>query len=73
MTSQEVDERTRQFIDSHRVARLATVDASGQPTVVPTFSGHRRLFRGLVAAGLHSGARLGEDAMPASMRERSIS
>ena len=35
MTSQEFDERTRQFIDSHRVARLATVDASGQPTVVP--------------------------------------
>jgi PPOX class probable F420-dependent enzyme len=35
LTSQEADERTRQFIDSHRVARLATVDASGHPTVVP--------------------------------------
>jgi PPOX class probable F420-dependent enzyme len=35
LTSQETDERTREFIDSHRVARLATVDASGQPTVVP--------------------------------------
>jgi len=35
LTSQEADERTRQFIDSHRVARLATVDASGRPMVVP--------------------------------------
>jgi PPOX class probable F420-dependent enzyme len=35
MTSQEADARTREFIDSHRVARLATVDDAGRPTVVP--------------------------------------
>ena len=42
--SQDVDEPTRAFIDSHRVARLATVDATGQPTVVPicyAFDGKR--------------------------------
>ncbi len=41
---QEVDEPTHKFIDSHRVARLATADASGQPTVVPicyAFDGKR--------------------------------
>jgi PPOX class probable F420-dependent enzyme len=31
----EVDERVAQFIKSHRVARLATTDASGRPAVVP--------------------------------------
>jgi PPOX class probable F420-dependent enzyme len=30
-----IDEPTRKFIHSHRVARLATVDAAGQPAVVP--------------------------------------
>ncbi|MGH9462064.1 MAG: TIGR03668 family PPOX class F420-dependent oxidoreductase [Vicinamibacteria bacterium] len=41
-----IDPRTREFIDSHRVARLATVDAAGQPTVVPicyAFDGERFL------------------------------
>ena len=40
----KIDEPTRKFIDSHRVARLATADASGQPTVVPicyVFDGKR--------------------------------
>ena len=31
----QIDERTREFIHSHRVARLATVDADGHPTVIP--------------------------------------
>jgi len=31
----ELSEGERQFIQAHRVARLATVDASGQPFVVP--------------------------------------
>ena len=33
--TREIDEQTRKFIHSHRVARLATADADGQPTVVP--------------------------------------
>ena len=40
----DVDNRTREFIDSHRVARLATVDGSGRPTVLPicyAFDGKR--------------------------------
>jgi len=39
-----LDERTRKFIHSHRVARLATVDADGQPAVIPicyVFEGKR--------------------------------
>ena len=31
----EIDDRTREFIREHRVARLATADASVQPAVVP--------------------------------------
>jgi len=31
----ELDEKTRRFIDGHRVARLATVDRNGAPLVVP--------------------------------------
>ena len=31
----EIDDTTREFIRSHRVARLATADAGGQPVVVP--------------------------------------
>ena len=30
-----VDDHIRQFIDSHRVARFATVDVSGGPLIVP--------------------------------------
>ena len=40
----QIDERTRKFIHSHRVARLATVDAKGQPAVIPicyVFEGKR--------------------------------
>jgi nitroimidazol reductase NimA-like FMN-containing flavoprotein (pyridoxamine 5'-phosphate oxidase superfamily) len=31
----EIEERVLQFINSHRVARLATVDAAGRPSVIP--------------------------------------
>jgi len=31
----EIEERIVQFINSHRVARLATADAAGRPAVVP--------------------------------------
>ena len=31
----EIEERIVQFINSHRVARLATADAEGRPAVVP--------------------------------------
>jgi len=31
----EIDDRIRQFIDSHRIAHLATADASMDPHVVP--------------------------------------
>ena len=31
----DIDHSTQEFIREHRVARLATSDASGQPTVVP--------------------------------------
>src|SRR5690242_4282105 len=31
----EIEERIVQFINSHRVARLATADAAGRPSVVP--------------------------------------
>jgi PPOX class probable F420-dependent enzyme len=31
----DIDERIGQFIDSHRVAHLATADASGEPLIVP--------------------------------------
>ena len=31
----EIEERIVQFINSHRVARLATADATGRPSVVP--------------------------------------
>jgi nitroimidazol reductase NimA-like FMN-containing flavoprotein (pyridoxamine 5'-phosphate oxidase superfamily) len=31
----EIEERVVQFINSHRVARLATADAAGHPAVVP--------------------------------------
>jgi PPOX class probable F420-dependent enzyme len=31
----EIDAPVRRFIDAHRVARLATVDATGHPFVVP--------------------------------------
>ena len=31
----DIDERIGQFIDSHRVAHLATTDASGEPLIVP--------------------------------------
>ena len=31
----EIDDTTREFIRDHRVARFATVDAAGQPAVVP--------------------------------------
>jgi len=31
----EIEERIVQFINSHRVARLATADAAGHPAVVP--------------------------------------
>jgi PPOX class probable F420-dependent enzyme len=31
----ELDEETRKFISGHRVARLATADAEGRPTVIP--------------------------------------
>lgn len=31
----EIDERTEQFIREHRVARLATADGDGRPSVIP--------------------------------------
>jgi PPOX class probable F420-dependent enzyme len=31
----DVDDRTREFIRSHRVARLATADSDGRPSVIP--------------------------------------
>jgi PPOX class probable F420-dependent enzyme len=31
----DIDERIEQFINSHRVAHLATADASGEPLIVP--------------------------------------
>ncbi|HLG13360.1 MAG TPA: TIGR03668 family PPOX class F420-dependent oxidoreductase [Blastocatellia bacterium] len=31
----EIDESTRAFVSSHRVARLATADGDGRPSVVP--------------------------------------
>ena len=31
----EIDNATRQFIREHRVARLATADADGRPSVIP--------------------------------------
>ena len=31
----EIEERVVQFINSHRVARLATADAAGRPAVIP--------------------------------------
>jgi PPOX class probable F420-dependent enzyme len=31
----EIEERVVQFINSHRVARLATADAAGRPSVIP--------------------------------------
>jgi PPOX class probable F420-dependent enzyme len=31
----EIEERVRQFINAHRIARLATVDAAGNPSVIP--------------------------------------
>jgi len=31
----EIEERIVQFINSHRVARLATADAAGRPTIIP--------------------------------------
>lgn len=31
----DIDESTQEFIREHRVARLATSDASGQPAVIP--------------------------------------
>jgi PPOX class probable F420-dependent enzyme len=32
----EIEVHVRQFIESHRVAHLATVDAEGRPSVIPT-------------------------------------
>lgn len=40
----DIDERTKDFIRDHRVARLATADNTGQPSVVPicyVFDGER--------------------------------
>src|SRR5262245_64421646 len=31
----EIQERVVEFINAHRVARLATADAAGRPTVIP--------------------------------------
>ena len=31
----DIDERVREFINAHRVARLATADERGRPTVIP--------------------------------------
>ena len=40
----DIDERTQDFIREHRIARLATCDAGGQPAAVPicySFDGER--------------------------------